>query len=97
MKFAYRQLPIGWDRYWSYRVLSQYTIDVAKSMMISEGFSEFERETRFSLRQAEMYTVNTIPCECEQCLHMNTEHLTPLVILGAEKYNDREPNKRYGK
>lgn len=79
------------------RVIFSYTIDQAKSHVLGEGFSDFENETRFSLRQAEMYTIATIPCECNECLHGISNCVVPTVILGAERYNDRSPSMRYGK
>ncbi len=83
------QLPVGWSLYWNLlRMANKMTIRDAQSLMVKEGYSEFEGDTIFKLRQCEMYTAGTIVCECLSCHQGLTDHKVPVLILSEGYYND---------
>jgi hypothetical protein len=88
-RIAYMRLPVGWSIYWNdLRVRYKMTIREAQASMVKRGYEEFEGDTIFKLRQCEMYTTGTIPCECLPCLRGFTEHKFPYIILSEEHYNN---------
>ena len=100
MRIAYQRLPEGWDTYWRLRV-EGLPIRLAGLKMVEDGFTAFSDYTPFTLRQAEMYTIATIPCECDYCLsgHSPEAHKgKPIVIRPAHHYNellwDGNPTRR---
>lgn len=95
-RMAYIRLPIGWAIYWQFRMVDKYTMRKAQELMLSAGFNEFNCDI-FVLRQCEMYTSATIPCECRECLHNITDHTPPIHILSSEVYNAREKTGFYWK
>ena len=97
-RIAYMRLPVGWSIYWNLlRMANKMTIRDAQALMVGSGYSEFEGDTIFKLRQCEMYTTGTIPCECTPCLQGLSDHRVPVLILSESYYNDRERNRFYWK
>ena len=98
MRLAYRKLPDYWDIYWHLRVGSMCSVRDARQSMIDSGYTNYQDETLFTLRQSEIYTRYTVWCECTQCHFGTTEHFdNPIEILPPTHYNERDPLARYGK
>lgn len=103
MKYAYMKLPEGWDTYWTYRMVNSMTIQDAIQRMIGDGHTGWDSMDTYHARQLEIYTTNTIPCECELCLRgygpeEGLDHRVPVKILAPHRYNEeRSPNVRYSK
>lgn len=96
---SYMRLPVGWSIYWNLlRMKNKMTIRDAQSLMVVSGYTEFEGDTIFALRQCELYTSGTIVCECTTCHQGLTDHKVPVRILSESYYNDnREKNRSYWK